>query len=95
MFLNLDNTLLAFTAIRKGESFNFHYQTHEYHPLLCYSDFTGDLLRAELRESTLHCSNDTNKFMEPSFKNMWKEVLKLIFVMTVDSQILSFIKPIR
>lgn len=62
MFLNLDNTLLAFTAIRKGESFNFHYQAHGYHPLLCYDGLTGNLLKAELRDGTLHCGKDADKF---------------------------------
>ncbi|KSV58539.1 hypothetical protein ASU35_12550 [Acetivibrio ethanolgignens] len=30
-----------------------------------------------------------------SFRNTWKEVLKHIFVVTVDFHLLSFIKPVR
>ncbi|MCI6886863.1 MAG: transposase [Lachnospiraceae bacterium] len=29
---------------------------------------TGDLLKAQLRDGTLHCSNDADKFMEPLFQ---------------------------
>lgn len=50
------------------EGFNFHYQAHGYHPLLCYDGLTGDLLKAELRDGTLHCSNDADIFMEPLFR---------------------------
>ena len=50
---------------QEGEGFNFHYQAHGYHPLLCYDKITGDLLKAELRNGTQYCSNDADKFMIP------------------------------
>ena len=36
--------------------------------MLCYDGLTGDLLKAELRDGTIHCSNDADKFMEPLFQ---------------------------
>ena len=39
---------------QEGEGFNFHYQAHGYHPLLCYDGLTGNLIKAELRDGTLH-----------------------------------------
>ena len=63
--LDLDSTLFDTYGKQEGEGFNFHYQAHGYHPLLCYDGLTGDLLKAELRDGTLHCSNDADKFMEP------------------------------
>ena len=67
MLLDLDSTLFGTYGSQEGEGFNFHYQAHGYHPLLCYDGLTGYLLKAELRDGTLHCSNDADKFMEPLF----------------------------
>ena len=67
MLLDLDSTLSGTYGNQEGKGFNFHYQAHGYHPLLCYDGLTGDLLKAELRDGTLHCSNDADKFMEPLF----------------------------
>ena len=55
MLLDLDSTLFGTYGNQEGEGFNFHYQAHGYHPLLCYDGLTGDLLKAELRDGTLHC----------------------------------------
>lgn len=49
MLLDLDSTLFGTYGNQEGEGFNFHYQAHGYHPLLCYDGLTGDLLKAELR----------------------------------------------
>lgn len=65
MLLDLDSTLFKTYGKQEGEGFNFHYRAHGYHPLLCYDGLTGDLLKAELREGTLHCSNGADKFMVP------------------------------
>jgi len=63
MLFDLDSTLLNTYGKQEGEGFNFHYQAHGYHPLLCYGKITGDLLKAELRNGTQYCSNDADKFM--------------------------------
>ena len=65
MLFDLDSTLLNTYGKQEGEGFNFHYQAHGYHPLLCYDGITGDLLKAELRNGTQYCSNDVDKFMIP------------------------------
>lgn len=65
MLLDLDSTLFGTYGNQEGEGFNFHYQAHGYHLLLCYDGLTGDLLKAQLRNGTLHCSNDADKFMDP------------------------------
>lgn len=49
MLLDLDSTLFGTYGSQEGEGFNFHYQAHGYHPLLCYDGLTGYLLKAELR----------------------------------------------
>lgn len=65
MLFDLDSTLLTTYGHQDGEGFNFHYQAHGYHPLLCYDGLTGDLLKAELRDGTTYCSKDADKFMIP------------------------------
>lgn len=65
VLLDLDSTLLDTYGHQQGEAFNFHYQAHGYHPLLCYDGLTGDLLKAELRDGSLHCSNGADEFMRP------------------------------
>jgi len=76
MLLDLDSTLFGTYGNQEGEGFNFHYQAHGYHPLLCYDGLTGDLLKAELRDGTLHCSNDADKFMEPLFHEYLERGIK-------------------
>lgn len=95
ILLDLDSTLFGTYGNQEGKSINFHYQIHGYHPLLCYDSLTGDLLKTELRDETFHRSNQADKFMGLSSCNTWKWVLKHIFVETVDSHPLSFIKPVR
>lgn len=65
ILLDLDSTLLNAYGKQEGEAFNYHYQAHGYHPLLCYDGLTGDLLKAELREGEKYCSNGAGEFMRP------------------------------
>lgn len=65
MLFDLDSTLLNTYGTQEGEGFNFHYQGHGYHPLLCYDGLTGDLLKTELRDGTQYCSKDADQFMIP------------------------------
>ena len=65
MLFDLDSTLLATYGRQEGEGFNYHYQAHGYHPLLCYDGLTGDLLKVELRDGTQYCGKDADKFMTP------------------------------
>ena len=76
ILLDLDSTLLETYGHQEGEGFNFHYQAHGYHPLLCYDGLTGDLLKAELRDGTLHCCNHADKFMEPLFQEYMERGIK-------------------
>ena len=42
MLFDIDSTLLSTYGNQEGEGFNYHYQAHGYHPLLCYDGLTGD-----------------------------------------------------
>lgn len=63
MLFDIDSTLLSTYGNQEGEGFNYHYQAHGYHPLLCYDGLTGDLLKAELRDGTMYCGKEANRFM--------------------------------
>ena len=65
LLFDIDTTLLATYGHQEGEGFNYHYQAHGYHPLLCYDGLTGDLLKAWLRNGTDYCSKDSAEFMKP------------------------------
>lgn len=52
MLFDLDSTLLNTYGHQEGEGFNYHYQAHGYHPLLCFDGLTGDLLKTELHDGT-------------------------------------------
>ena len=58
MLFDIDSTLLDTYGNQEGEGFNYHYQAHGYHPLLCYDGLTGDLLKAELRGDSGFASPD-------------------------------------
>ena len=65
MLFDLDSTLLNTYGEQEGEAFNYHYQAHGYHPLLCYDGITGDLLKMELRDGAHYCSKGADEFMLP------------------------------
>ena len=65
MLFDIDSTLLDTYGNQEGEGFNYHYQAHGYHPLLCYDGLAGDLLKAELRDGTMYCSKEADLFMKP------------------------------
>lgn len=65
MLFDLDSTLLNTYGNQEGEGYNYHYQAHGYHPLLCFDGLTGDLLKVELRDGTKYCSKDSDRFMIP------------------------------
>lgn len=70
MLLGIDSTLLDTYGNQEGEGFNYHYQDHGDHPLLCYDRLTGDLLKAQLRDGTMHCSKESDIFM----RSLWDEI---------------------
>ena len=73
VLFDLDSTLLATYGAQEGEAFNYHYQAHGYHPLLCFDGMTGDLLKVELRPGTQYCCNGAAEFMLPLLEEFQKE----------------------
>lgn len=85
ILFDLDSTLLDTFGMQEGEGFNFHYQAHGYHPLLCYDGLTGDLLKAELRAGTQYCSKDADKFMIPLMQEYRRNYPSMLLYLRGDS----------
>lgn len=85
MLFDIDSTLLDTYGSQEGEAFNYHYQAHGYHPLLCFDGLTGDLLKAELREGTKYCSNGAGTFMEPLLEEYRSEYPEMLLYLRGDS----------
>ena len=85
MLFDLDSTLLNTYGHQEGEGFNFHYQAHGYHPLLCFDGLTGDLLKAELRDGTQYCSKGSGAFMTPLLKEYRKNYPSMPLYLRGDS----------
>jgi len=85
MLFDIDSTLLDTFGSQEGEGFNYHYQAHGYHPLLCFDGLTGDLLKAELREGTKYCSNGAGTFMEPLLEEYRSEYPEMPLYLRGDS----------
>ena len=67
VLMDLDSTLLNTYGKQEGEAFNYHYQAHGYHPLVCYDGLTGDLLKAELRKGSDYSCTGVCEFLQPLF----------------------------
>ena len=85
MVFDLDSTLLNTYGEQEGEAFNYHYQAHGYHPLLCYDGITGDLLKVELRDGTHYCSKEADEFMIPLLQEYHSKYPSLPLYLRGDS----------
>ena len=85
MVFDLDSTLLNTYGEQEGEAFNYHYQAHGYHPLLCYDGITGDLLKVELRDGTHYCSKEADEFMIPLLQEYRSKYSSLPLYLRGDS----------
>lgn len=65
VILNLDSIVLDAYGKQEGRSFNFHYQSNGYHPLVCYDGITGDLLKIQLRDGTRYSCTGVVDFLQP------------------------------
>ena len=65
IILDLDSTLLEAYGKQEGRTFNFHYQSNGYHPLVCYDGVTGDLIKIQLRDATQYSCTGVVEFLQP------------------------------
>lgn len=65
VILDLDSTLLEAYGKQEGRTFNFHYQSNGYHPLVCYAGMTGDLIKIPLRDGAAYSCTGVTDFLQP------------------------------
>lgn len=90
ILLDLDSTLLNTYGHQEGEGFNFHYQDHGYHPLVCYDGITGDLLKIQLRNGTDYSSTGVMDFLQPLLDEFGNDHPDIPLLLRGDS---GFTKP--
>ena len=90
ILLDLDSTLLNTYGHQEGEGFNYHYQDHGYHPLVCYDGITGDLLKIQLRNGTAYSSTGVTDFLQPLLDEFGNDYPDLPLLLRGDS---GFTKP--
>lgn len=85
VILDLDSMLLDTYGHQEGEGFNFHYQNHGYHPLVCFDGMTGDLLKIELRDGTAYSSTGVVDFLQPILDEFLEDYWNTSLVLRGDS----------
>ena len=85
LLLDLDSTLLDTFGKQEGEGFNFHYQNHGYHPLVCYDGMTGDLLKIELRNGNVYSSTGVVDFLQPLLEEFLTDYPDIPLLLRGDS----------
>ena len=90
ILLDLDSTLLDTYGNQEGEDFNFHYQSHGYHPLVCYDGITGDLLKIQLRDGSDYSSTGVEDFLQPLLDEFLNDYPDIPLLLRGDS---GFTKP--
>lgn len=85
IILDLDSTLLDTYGHQEGESFNFHYKKHGYHPLVCFDGMTGDLLKIELRDGTAYSCTGATDFLQPVLDEFLQEYQNTSLTLRGDS----------
>lgn len=90
LLLDLDSRLLNTYGHQEGEGFNFHYQDHGYHPLVCYDGITGELLKIQLRNGTDYSSTGVMDFLQPLLDEFGNDYPYIPLMLRGDS---GFTKP--
>jgi len=64
IILDLDSTLFETFGQQEETSYNYHYNSKGYHPLMLFDGVNGDLMKVELRNGKVYTSNNVKVFME-------------------------------
>lgn len=65
LIFDLDSTHADTYGRQENASYNAHYGTIGFHPLVAFDGLTGDFLKAKLRSGKLYTSNGTVDFLQP------------------------------
>lgn len=65
LFIDLDSTHSDTYGNQEDSSYNTHYGTMGFHPLVAFDGATGDFLKAKLRPGNVYTSNGIVEFIQP------------------------------
>ncbi|MCT6924883.1 IS1380 family transposase [Metasolibacillus sp.] len=65
LIFDLDSTHADTYGNQEKSSYNAHYRTLGFHPLVAFDGLTGDFLKAQLRPGSVYTSNGVVEFMRP------------------------------
>lgn len=65
LIFDLDSTHADTYGNQERSSYNAHYRTLGFHPLVAFDGLTGDFLKAQLRPGSVYTSNGVVDFMRP------------------------------
>src|SRR5690606_3817923 len=65
LFIDLDSTHSDTYGNQESASYNSHYGTVGFHPLVAFDGATGDFLKAQLRPGNVYTSNGIIEFIRP------------------------------
>lgn len=69
IIFDLDSTHADTYGDQESATFNTHYGTVGFHPLVAFDGVTGDFLKAQLRPGNVYTSNGVVDFMEPVIRH--------------------------
>lgn len=87
---DIDSTEIQTYGKQHGYSYNYHYSSTGFHPLLLFDGITGDLIKAELRSGNVYTSRNVVSFMGPVIKHYKKHYKDVYCIIRADS---GFAKP--
>ncbi len=73
LIFDLDSTHADTYGSQKNSSYNAHYGSTDFHPLVAFDGLTGDFLKAQLRPGNVYTSNGVVGFIRP-LVNHYNEV---------------------
>jgi len=85
IILDLDSTLLNAYGKQEGKVFNFHCQSNGYHPLVCYDEITGVLIKIQLRNRTQYSSTGVVDFLQPILDEYLEDFPEIKLILRGDS----------
>lgn len=85
IIFDLDSTLLDAYGKQESRTFNFHYQSTGYHPLLCFDGITGDFIKIQLRDGSKYSCTGVVDFLQPILDEYREDYPSISLLLRGDS----------
>lgn len=85
LIFDLDSTHADTYGHQENSSYNAHYRTLGFHPLVAFDGLTGDFLKAQLRPGSVYTSNGVVDFMRPLIEHYNEKFPETSTLMRGDS----------